>query len=162
MKAWLEKLKRGEQLALVLGALSVIALLLYSFYWQPMNAEQERLRERLITQVEALEWMQQAAQEVRQLRGEELPAPQQRRDESLLALVDRTARATVANGIHRLEPDGEHAVKVWLKDAKFDRVVPWLGELQSSWGVQANIVSLHRAEQPGVVTGRLVLEETAK
>ncbi|MFZ0257002.1 MAG: type II secretion system protein M [Gammaproteobacteria bacterium] len=162
MKTWLEKLTRREQLAVVIAALTVIGFSLYLFYWQPMNAEQDRLRTHLAEQFEALVWMQQAAEEVRQLRGENRSMPQERTQESLLALVDRTARATIADGINRLEPDGEHAVKLWLKDVSFDSLLPWLQELQTAWGVQTTVVSLHRAEQPGLVTGRLVLEEAAE
>jgi type II secretory pathway component PulM len=163
MKAWLEKLTGREQLALVIAALTVVGFLVYLFFWQPMNAEQDRLRTRLRGQIEALVKMQQAAQEVRQLRGEGRAAvPQQRSDESLLALVDRTARAMTGDGINRLEPEGEHAVKIWVKEANFDSLVHWLQELQTAWGVQASVVSLHRAEQPGGVTGRLLMEEPAE
>lgn len=162
MKTWLEKLTPREQLALVIASLTVAGLLVYMLFWQPLNAEQDRLRTRLEEQLEALVWMQQAAQEVRQLRGEDAPASQERDDESLLALVDRTARATLVDGINRLEPDGEHAVKIWLKEVNFDSLVHWLQEMQTTWGVQASVVNLHRAEQPGIVTGRLLMEETAK
>lgn len=162
MKTWFEKLTQREQWALGIVALTLVALLVYLLFWQPVNAEQERLRTRLKEQTEVLVRMQQAVQEVLQLRGEQRTAVQERTDESLLALIDRTARATIVDGLNRLEPDGEHAVKLWLKGANFDRLVRWLQELQSGWGVKASVVSLQRAEQPGLVTGRLVMEEVAK
>jgi general secretion pathway protein M len=162
MKTWLGKWTRREQLAVIIAALTVVGLSLYLFYWQPVNAEQDRLRTHLVERIEALVWMQRAVEEVRQLRGEDRPTPHERTDESLLALVDRTARATLASGLNRLEPEGEHAVKVWLKEVDFDSLLPWLQELETAWGVQATGVSLHRGEQPGVVTGRLVLEEAAE
>lgn len=162
MKAWFERLTRREQSALVIAVVSVVGFLLYIFFWQPVNAEQSRLKAHLEGQIEALGWMQQAAQEVRQLRGEGLPAPQARRDESLLALVDRTARGTIGDGVNRLEPEGEHAVKIWLKEVNVDNLLRWLQELETAWGVRATLVSLHRAEQSGLVTGRLVMEEAAR
>ncbi len=162
MKTWFEKLTQREQLALGICALTVVGLLVYLLFWHPVKAEQERLRTHLKAQTEALVRMQLAAQEVQQLRGEDLPAFQERNDESLLALIDRTARAAIVDGLNRLEPDGEHAVKLWLKEANFDSLVRWLHELQTGWGAQASLVSLQRAEQPGLVTGRLVIEEAAK
>ena len=162
MKAWLERLTAREQMALAIAALSVLGLLLYLFFWQPLDDEQHRLRTRLNEQFEALARMQQIAQEALQLRSNGRSVPQQRTEESLLALVDRTARAAVADGLNRLEPDGEHAVKLWLKDVSFDSLVRWLQELETAWGVRAKVVSLQRTEQPGLVTGRLVLEELAE
>ncbi|MGF1613488.1 MAG: type II secretion system protein GspM [Gammaproteobacteria bacterium] len=159
MRTWLEKLSSRERSALALATLALVGFSFYWFFWQPMNAEQDRLRARLKEQSAALVWMQQAANEARRLRGEDLPTLQKREDESLLTLVDRTARQFIADGLNRLEPEGEHAVKVWLKEVDFDDLVRWLQELQTEWGVQANVVSLQRMEQQGLVTGRLVLHE---
>lgn len=162
MNAWIEKLTRREQLAATIGVLALVGFSLYLFFWQPVVTEQNKLRALLSEQSAAFAWMQQAAEEVRQLRGRHLSTPKEREDESLFTLVDRTARATMNDGLKRMEPEGQRTVKVWLEEAHFDNLMRWLQELQTNWGVQVTVVNLQRTDRSGFVTGRLVMDETAQ
>lgn len=158
MKDWFIALSRREQI-LILGCVGVLVIVLfYSLFWQPHKARQASLQQRVAQEAARLRWMQEAAQEVKRLREQADPGQSKRRDESLLALVDRIAKTTkVSDGITRLEPQGEEEVRVWLDQVNFNNLLRWLGQLKT-WEVQVSVVSLQRQDKPGWVSGRLILQ----
>ena len=138
-------------------------LVVTSFFllvWQPNVAERARLRQVISEQRALLHWLSGASAEVRRLRGAQGRNPGKRGNESLLALVDRSARKSgLARAVKRLEPQGKNAVRLWVEQASFDQLAAWLAKLGKESGVHASAVSLERQERPGLVNGRLTLEE---
>jgi general secretion pathway protein M len=58
----------------------------------------------------------------------------------------------------RIEPAGDHSVRVWMEQAPFDTLAGWLDELNRSYGVHVQLIALDREAGPGRVNARITLE----
>ena len=158
MIAYWHTLQPRERLILGAGTLLALILLLWALVWEPYVRDGERLAQRVRVEREDLAWMEQAATQVRHLRGstrlKSRPAGQ-----SLLALVDSTARThQLGTALKRVQPDGQRAVRVWLEQAQFDTLLVWLERLASDYGVHVSGLVLERGEVAGQVNARVVLD----
>ncbi|HXH03412.1 MAG TPA: type II secretion system protein M [Candidatus Competibacteraceae bacterium] len=161
MREWWLAREPRERWLLGGGALAAVALLAYALLWIPFQRHLDDARQSVAALRQDLAWMQQAAQQLRQLetarataRGQAGgPAP------SLLTLVDLTARsAGLGTALNRVEPQGDRQVRVRLEQAAFDTLLRWLAELERSHGVTLVNASLERLAESGRVSARLVLQ----
>ena len=105
-----------------------------------------------------LQWMQETAVKVKQLKGAN-PAAQGMAGRSLLSVTDGSARtAGLGDALKRVEPDGSTGVRVWLEGAPFDSVIGWLRVMSSSYGVDVDSASIERTATAGRVNARLSLQ----
>lgn len=155
LQNWWRGLELRERRAALLVAAVLILLVLYSG-WQSFNGARLHRADSVERQRETLQWMAQAAADIKQLRGQQkAPADS---NESLLGVVDRSARAAkLGTALKRVQPEGD-GVKIWLEKAAFDTLAPWLGQLQSRYGAQVTSLSLERAGDTGEVNARMTLE----
>ncbi len=160
MRAYFENLSKRERYMVVAAALVLLVFLFYVLVWRPIGTRAEALQQRVQGQEKALAWMQQAAVEVKRLRGGGTPT--QARNESLLSLIERTARERGLSGaVRRVQPEGQHGARIWLEAAGFDDLVLWLHQLADTYGVRISEASVERQPQPGLVNARLLVEGAA-
>lgn len=159
MREWWEGLGTRERFILIAGTLVLAPLLLWAILWRPLVGSVTRLEQEVSAQRENLRWMQNAANELQQLRGGASQAGAGLGGRSLLAVVDQSARtAGLGAGLKRIEPDGADAVRVRLEGVAFDTLVTWLDQLSRQAGVLASLVSIERDDTaPGQVNVRLTL-----
>jgi len=150
-----DNLQQRERRMLTGGAVVTLLLLVYALIIEPVNAELNRLQTSVHERHVVLAWMQQAAQEVKQMNlGTQLPGD----NESLLALVDNSARQqNLGPGIKRLQPEGQNGVRVWLEQVAFDDVLTWIDDLAAR-SVRITALSVERSTIPGLVDLRVVVE----
>lgn len=159
MKEWFEQLSASERRTLIAGAAVLTLLLLYTFLWRPIHKGVEETRARVESQRALLAWMQSAAVEAKSLMSSSSGAKPSRGGQSLLSIVDQTARREkLATALKRVEPKGTDEVRVRLEDAVFDDTVAWLTRLQASYGVDVDSVSLERVGS-GRVNASITLKE---
>lgn len=159
MKAWFDALEPREQHLLIIGAALLLILLLYVGAWEPLQKRVDDMRVSTAEQRTLLVWMQEAAQEVTQLRATRSQRPQTASGQSLLSLVDRSARAArLGPALKRVQPDGSQRVGVWLEAASFDDVMAWLAVLDARSGVHVVSSVFEAKDAPGRVDARLVFE----
>lgn len=160
MNEWLNSLKPTERRMVLGGGGVAILLLLYALVWSPFSRGVERLERRVAEQQALKIWMTHAANQVQQLRGAGVAPVNDGR--SLLSLVDHAARvANLAPAIRRIEPEGQHTVRVTLEQAAFSDVAQWLGTLAQQHGVQVESMSFDKGAAPGAVNARLALKRGA-
>ncbi|MCF6217815.1 MAG: type II secretion system protein M [Gammaproteobacteria bacterium] len=160
MKAWFEELNSRERSTLLLGGGALLLMLLYSLLWSPLSAESERLQRDIESQHATLAWMQQAAQQVKTSsmvnntrRGAE--------GESLLTLVDRSAKKAVLGGnIKRVQPDKDGSVRIWLEKVEFNSMMRWLATLSREYGVVLGNSNIEKQSTAGLVDARLTLKRS--
>ena len=158
MRDWWLGLAPRERQAVLAGAVVLVVLLVYGGLWAPLAAERERQAERRAALLADLQWMRQAAAEVRALRG----AGAERRNRgdggrSLLAQVDiSTQAAGIEDSIGGIQPEEGERVGVTLEGAGFDALMRWLGWLKGE-GVDVASLSLRRIDRSPNVDGRVVL-----
>lgn len=161
MKAWLNSLEQGERRMVIVGAALLLVMLIYVMAWEPLVNKVDALRTSTAEQQSLLNWMKQAAQEVKQLRGSSGQPSKPASGKSLLSLVDSTAKAArLGKSLKRVQPDGEQKVRVWLEEANFDDVVRWLTTLETRQGVRIVSTVFQAKEAAGQVDVRLVFEAT--
>lgn len=157
MKQWLNSLDPRERYLVLAGAALVSCLLLYVIVWAPFTAKVEKLRASHTEQQALLQWMQGAANEVKRLSRNARRPGQTATGQSLLALIDSTAKAgRLGTALKRVQPEGEQRVQVWLEEASFDDVVTWLEGLEQRQGITAESSVIAAKEKPGIVDVRLV------
>jgi general secretion pathway protein M len=158
MKAWFAGLDPRERRLVIMAAALLGVLLLYVGLWEPLVNSVDRLRSSTAQQQSVLAWMQQAAQEVKQLRGGGTVA-RPATGQSLLSLVDSSAKSgRLGTALKRVQPDGEQRVRVWLEAASFDDLVRWLATLQQHQGVHVVSSVFEAKEEAGRVDARIVFE----
>ena len=160
LKTWYLQLQSREQRMLAAGAAALVLLLLYALVWSPLTARQQTLRETVKEQQATAQWMQQAAREATQLRAARPTADKIAAGQSLLALVDQSAKnSQLGPAMKRVEPEGQTGVRVWFEQANFDDLVLWLEALQRDYGVHISTLVVERQETPGQINARVGLEE---
>ena len=87
-----------------------------------------------------------------------IPPPSTARGESLLVIVDRSAReAGLANALSGSEPGGPGNLSVRLEKASFDMLVGWLARLAQQNGVTVDSAIIEKSGVPGLVNANIVL-----
>ncbi|NOX91400.1 MAG: type II secretion system protein M [Gammaproteobacteria bacterium] len=157
MKAWFNGLEANERRLLIVGGGLLLVIFLYVGIWEPLTDKVETLRVSTTEQAALLAWMRSAAQEVKQLRGRSGQQAKPAGGQSLLSLVDRTAKSgRLGPALKRVQPDGDEKVGVWLEAANFDDLVRWLAALETRHGVRVVSSVFQALETSGRVDARLV------
>lgn len=162
MKSYWANLQPRERRVLTAGAVALLLIGIYALAWEPYRSAVANTRAAVESKRTTLAWMQQAAEEVRSLRGSDRAAGPGRGGQSLLALVDATAKSNgLADALKRVQPDGQKAVRVWLEGAPFDAALVWMGRLYRDRGLRIDGLVIEQADKPGRANLRLTLEESA-
>jgi len=159
MKQWWQSLTTREQQSLAIGAVVLTAIVLYWLIWEPLNVRAESLSRTVAEQRADILWMESAAEHLRDVRGT-VPAGSGVNDEqSLLGLIDNTARSgPLAGTVRRVQPEGDQTVRVWLENAPFDDLMYWLSELETHYGLRVTTLVVDRQAAAGRVSARVSLE----
>lgn len=156
MKNGWSGLSARDRRVLSLGAVLVVALLLWSAVWVPLTRARVALRAQAMSQADALAWMRPAVEAAR-ARGAAVAA-KPADDRSLLARVDAQVRARgLAPSLVNVEPQGEHVVRAQFAAVPFDALGDWL-QAAAAAGLRVEELSLSRSGD-GLVDGRVALGE---
>ncbi len=157
MKEWFEELSSREQSILLFGGLALIIMLVYSLIWAPLNEETQRLHQDVERQQADLLWMEQNAKQFKSSGGPGLSVAS---SESLLSIVDRSAKSAQLGGsIKRIQPDKDGSVRIWLEDVKFEKMLVWMSKLSSEYGVVLDDSNIEKQQTPALVDARLTLKK---
>ena len=158
IKEWLAGLEQKERL-LVFGAAGLLGvILLYAIFVRPLHTKYNKLATSVEEQHETLQWMQQSASRVQQLKGASPAAGNGLGGRSLLSVTDSAARAAkLGSALKKVEPEGRDGVRVWFESATFDSVVGWLDVMGSRYGADVETITLERTKQAGRVNIRVTL-----
>jgi general secretion pathway protein M len=163
MKEYLANLSDSERRTAIIGAVVVALLLFYGVVWDPLAQGIKEQQKTVADQKALLGWMQAASAEAKVLRAAQAGGGSTRRTgQSLLAVVDQTAkRGKLGSALSRVEPKGADVVRVRLEEASFDDFIAWIVQLQNTYGITVESVSLDRQDAPGRVDVSLTLEGAA-
>lgn len=152
LRAWWSALAPREQKIVGAGGFALALILLYLALWEPLGkARHSRERElaearALATQIETLGANRGAA-----------PAAVTGAGQSLLTVVDQSAKASTLKPWSTLKPDGDSTVRISFEDIPFDKLVRWLNDLQVRYGVRVDNADIDRQATPGLVNARVTL-----
>lgn len=157
-KQWFNNLALRER-QMVLVACAVIIILIIYQSWSSFSSHVDALRLRVDNQQSIQTWMQQAAVEVKQLRGTGAGDSRPKGKQLLLGLIDRSARQNkLESSLQKVQPEGEQGVRIWLEKASFDSIIIWLDNLQHQHGLVITDISLDSQDIAGTVNARVLVE----
>ena len=165
MKEWFDNLDPRERRILIIGAVTLLVVLLYLLAWEPLIKNTATLEKSNRENQELLLWMEQSAEEAKQLQAKlQASGPSgSTQGQSLLGTIDRTAKiGNLGKSVKRVQPDGQSKARVWLENASFNDTVKWLESLQRQQGIHIVTSVIEKQEEPGLVNVRLVLEGLAE
>ena len=157
MKEYLDRLSEHDRLLLIL-AVTIGLIMILVIGWHTFSGRVDHMHELRSTQEETLAYMNQAAQQVRQLRGK--TPVHAGSGQSLMALLDSTARQSgLHNAVKRVDPEGQDKVRLRLEQAVFDDMMHWLESLGRTYGITVENITIDRLDSIGLVNARLTLVE---
>jgi type II secretory pathway component PulM len=154
VRQWLGGLSERERgLVYIAGGVVAVALL-FVVLVLPLRTMEHRFAARVDRKSADLAWMRQVAPQVAAAAAR---GPVQGAGESLVVLVDRTAReAGLGASLRDQSPEGNQGVRLRLEAASFDTLMTWLASLQQQYGVRIDS-AIFGATAPGIVNASVSL-----
>ena len=155
IRQWLEGLApRERNLVYAAAALLAIAVVYFAVVLPVTSAARHR-EARIVQKTSDLAWMRQVAPQVMAAAA---AGGGTASDESLVVLVDRTARESgIGSSIRDQTPAGQNGLQLRLEGAPFDLLMAWLANLQQQHGVRVDGAIIGAANAPGLVNANLTL-----
>lgn len=158
VQAYLDGLNPRERRLVIGGAAFLMLFMLYQILWAPFANGVSDMQTKVNKQQQNLIWMQQAADEVRSLKGSS-GSRSNIQSGSLLGMIEKTARESgLGSSIRKVQPEGQKGVRMWMDKVAFDAVMNWLNKLQSKQGVSVSSFSAEQTSDPGRVNIRMLVE----
>lgn len=149
---WTALPSRTRALAAIGGAV-VLAALLYTVAWRPLQKDLQRLRASVPSETEQLEWMREQVPTAKALRAKTVSG-----GGNLVTSLERTATARgLRSAITRIDAESSTGARVTIESAPFNALVDWLSELQSSYGAVVDDATIEAKPTAGTVNARLRL-----
>ena len=163
MMSWWQNLESRDRQILLVGGVLLIIILLYVMVWEPLDKSVRELDRGVDARRVTLQWMNEAATEIKSLQAGAQPVGEGLGGRSLLSVVDQAARqAGLGPSLKRVEPEDKDKVRVWMEKVPFDKLVTWTGGLTRQYGVTVNSIRIERLDDPGLVNARVTLEEATQ
>ena len=161
LKDWFDGLIPRERIIVAGGAVLVLLTAIWMLALGPFYSSVSARAERVERKEADLAWMRSVASEV-QVLGATRPMTAGPSNESLVVLVDRTAReAGLGTALTGQTPNGQTGIRVRMEGAAFDIVMTWLGNLQLNQSVSVESAQFDRTNTPGQVNASIVLNRAA-
>lgn len=142
-----------RQQRLVAGGIVVAIVLLIVAVLVPLDHSVASAQQRLAKKRADLLWMQGVAPELATA-----PAPPSDSGESLLVIIDRSAReAGLGSALTGSDPGTGGSLAVRLQKAPFDTLIAWLARLAQQNGIVVESATIDGAGAPGLVNAAVVL-----
>jgi general secretion pathway protein M len=155
IRDWFYGLQPREKLYMIGGAAAFAMLAAYFSLWLPLTSSVARLETTVTQQQHDIVWMGAAGSSIRQLQQ---TSQRQASGRSMLAVVDQAiTTANLKAGLQRMEPDGQHAVKLWFNKSPFDQIIAMLGQLEQQQGIAVQGLAMTAADTAGLVDARITL-----
>jgi type II secretory pathway component PulM len=151
------QLESREQVVLVVGVLLAAMIILWSFVWSPLRDGASELEASITERSRQVVDLRRAAN-LDSTSAVSAPAGDAT---TLLYLIDETARPLgLAATFTRTSPDGGNAINVTFRDARFDRLIGWLIDLEQNHGVSVASTTFTRTGSSGIVSGQIRLDRS--
>lgn len=160
MRDWFDSLEGRERLFVVIGAVVVSIALLWGLVWAPLDKGHRELEQRVSTWERSLAELRPLASMPRPQNGSR-PASAAASAQSPVVIVDTTLRSHGLGQPKRSQPT-PNGIRVEFENVAFDKLVVWLGDLSSQYGmeVQAGSLSADTSAAPGRINATLTLERS--
>jgi general secretion pathway protein M len=153
MRQWFDSLEPRERLILGIGAFASAIIVVWGLIWTPLHNGTAALRDAVDDKARLVVDLNRAAD----LAGGSSGLTRVRAAQSLVVLVDETARPLGLPQFTRTRPDGADAISVSFSETPFHTLLSWLIELEQTYGITVDSASFTEAREPGLVNGQVFL-----
>ncbi len=154
---WFRSLAPRERLLVSIGSVVVAITILYLGIWEPLSKAHSK-REIDLAAAQALAQRLEVIAATVQKAQVNAGDPVVSTGASLLSTVDQVSKTgTLGKPLTRIQPEGDHEVKVWIDEVSFEALVRWISELEGRYGISIQTADLDRGTLPGQVNVRLSL-----
>jgi type II secretory pathway component PulM len=150
-----KQLAPREQIVLVVGGVLATVIILWSFVWAPLRDGADELNASISDRSRQVVDLRRAADLDTSASSSIVAGDSQ----TMYALVDATARP-LGLSFDRTSPDGADAINVTFRDARFDRLIGWLIDLEQNHGVTVVTTTFTRTGSAGIVSGQVRLDRS--
>lgn len=162
IRAWLDTLAPRERILVLTAAAVGGVALFFVAVWQPLDRAVADMQERVEREQALAAWVAGVSAEAATLQGTRRQAPVEGRNDSLLSLVDQTARQSgLGDAVRRIQPESDDQAAVTLEGAGFSALIGWLRDLERRYDIRPTALTVNRGEQPGTVSARMTLKRAA-
>jgi general secretion pathway protein M len=157
MKDWWNNLVLREKQMVFLGALFIIAALLYLLLWLPLQTKVAELRQDVQINRALLSWMKESDKRIQ----ESSPNKDIRKESgSLLTIVQKQIKvSTVAKSVSQLRQADNESVLLTFKNVEFDKLITWLITFTQDYQLTITQMSVTPTGTRGVVAADVVLSK---
>jgi len=149
ISSYWRQLEKREQITLAIGVSIVGLILFYALLWQPWHKAIAHMETAVQPKRADLVWMRQQAELVK--NGGVVSAAKRIKgaDESLLAVIEQTAKAhKLQKSIQQMVPGrSTQEVSVVLEEADFNQWVRWVDALSKQYAVNIKQLSAERDDE---------------
>lgn len=158
MKAWFNSLPKREQILLIVASVLIFFFIIVNGIYKPVLDKKQRLLSANEATVKDIAWAKQTGDKIRQLRG--LSTTPKSGRMSLSQMADQAA-ARHQLRIARFQPSGNNEAQIWLEKVEYKKVLAWLDQLESDYGLTIKTAAINSANVSGFVTARIRIKKGA-
>ncbi len=156
----LDALEKRERNIVIAGFIFLVFSLFFLIIWDPIFSELDNQQQSHQSQQQLLGWMKEKSQEIRSLQSSGAQSSSRFKNQSISSLVERSSQSMGIKQYIKKLASNKKGVKVQLEQADFDRIILWLHDLESKYGIQSNSIKIEPQKAPGTVNAQIMLERT--
>jgi len=154
----LDVMEKRERHMVIAAGFVVIITLLYALIWEPILSNLDDQRQRYQSQHQLLIWMKEKTRETKSLQSAGAQATARFENQSTSSLVERSAQSMGMKPFIKKQTSDKKGVKIDLEQVDFNRIILWLNDMQTKYGIQTTNIKIEQQEKPGAVDVRVTLE----
>lgn len=159
LQSWFLSLQKRERMMVLSGAAALIIIMLYLIIWEPVFSGITNQQQRVISQRKILNWMQNAEVEARSLKASGGNVNSALMKQSISRAIETSAvSAGIRDAIAKIEARDKKSTRVQFKNVDFNRLMQWLGALESRYGISIKSANIDKADSTGVANAKITLE----
>jgi general secretion pathway protein M len=159
LKQWYASLQERERLMVTAAAILLVVTLFYVSVWEPLHQGLDNAQHEYQGNLKNLQWMQQAADEVRTLKASGSRVRSASNQPVTMVVEQVASNSAIKPNLSKLESASQGGAHVVLDGAPFDQMVIWLNTLQQNHGISVSSGNIERNAKPGTVNARLSLNK---
>jgi general secretion pathway protein M len=154
----LDALEKREKIIVIAGFIFLLFSMFFLLIWEPVFSELDKQQQSYQSQRQLLNWMKGTSQQIQSLRSSGAQSSSRFDKQSISSLVERSSTSLgIKQYITKLDSN-KKGVKVQLEQANFDRIILWLHDLESKYGIQSSNIKIEPQEASGTVNAQISLE----
>jgi general secretion pathway protein M len=151
---WHQSLPQRDRILVNTMSVVIAITLLYLIIWEPIDQGLEQQQQQYKSQQSIVNWMSQAAAEVKALKRSGAKTVTSS-NQPVSLIIEQSAKISgLKNNLGKLESSGNEGARVKLDTASFNQMLIWLNTLEKQHGIIVTSANIERAEKPGTVNAR--------